>query len=1137
MSTFSASYSGTTVHRQATLDYTSGEVEDFEKLAAWDSAIAVVAPVCHGKSTLASHFGGYDADDLVADEGLGREEDPEWEEYCAHLPAPGEQQTQHALQEANRIWFRRLQRFFSICVPDSNAPVVYVHTLEYAHKLRLNVKLVLEIDLGAISESERFADMTTTDAEQYLESIRRQQSANREFAVRHGYSRPRYCPSYTDAYYAAKRVVERDCSEHLRPNFYTEHISPQLASADPVVSLINKCTTVLSTNAFGKYEKAIAARAMSNLYQEAALDVTHQHHNHARWASEIHRVATPAYYANLKTFLTNREPIKADEETIRAAFPIAAGTPKFAVVHVSDWLKRDTTEYNGLAWSTQLLTTQRHGNASACSYERLLSTMMYDKILEDNPKYAKMRDASRRLKLGLLPASEFAKRSSACHNLIRISGTVFGEVMPESQIGLLTYWSSLAGRSQEEVDIEKEAAERAVMSAPKRYYSKALGRWSGEEFDARLHRAIVHGFSETTTEISDKIYDIAEWATDFDEFLKHRKQWVKSGSATGAPKTDLYLAVPAEYRNMVSEVAESVAEGVSLTLHRVRRLRLNKSATFEFPEFVQIVKDALRDYKPNSFTRYFTKKEVGRAKPRSLYPSTLMHYIVCCFVLTLVEKGSPAKGTRQQARSDQQRKDHWLWVETYDRVTALMMDYVSFNEQHENKHLKDLINSLKGWYSQFGLLTTDMKWAIDWVQESFDNIVLEVGDKHYQFMNGLLSGWRMTSFGNSWLNKAYMAVIKEQVLELSGRVVLEHAQSGGDDVMALETSLSNAHITLNIGQAMGFSFKAIKQLISNKYREFFRLFATGSGVYGSVCRIIGSAASGQWSNSVVGTLVEPSVKFASVIDVMAKIMRRSDFPLAFGECMTACMYDKWARIEDKRMTVAVLHGTVASGGRGIPTADGTMYELGGMKIMAPRQSVVKLHGVPHDASDVAVETMRQAARSYVDESELLPAGTVAVGMANKVFHSALAQAQGIGVAQLAVPSDVEYYQQQPSITKVLTQGPVNDRRYRFWDKFRELDNKLSSAKRAEAKLSSIEQVLSTAGYNKALDSIALECGVEAARLRNKMDWTLYGYARVALTEDYYDDVVWLATLCADDESNMNYIAAAFATDLSNMMRY
>ncbi|AKP45145.1 RNA-dependent RNA polymerase [Fusarium oxysporum f. sp. dianthi mycovirus 1] len=1131
MSAFNASYSHTTVHRQATLDYTKGDVEQLEMLPCWKDCAAVVAPVCHGKSTLAMQFGGYDADELVADEGPHREDDPEWAEYVSCMPTLGGAFDEQKQIRANQIRFTRLLRFFSVQERDYNLPVVYIHTAEYAHLLGLNIIAIAELDLEAIAATSRFDGMSSLEQHHYLESIRKQQSANREYAQRHGFEAPQYYPTYTEMLYSMKHKIETRFASELRPSFYDKHVSPEPAGSQKMDTILLRCARIMETNLYTRAEKAIAARTMFSQFGETAIDITHTIHNHTQWASVIHRVATPAYFANIRKYLAthDRYICPNSEDAVRDAFPLAAGTPKFAVCRIYDWLRFDTTEYDGEAWSVQALVTQGVGDGTVWSYERLLSTLFYDKIISD--QYPHTGAVMGGLGLGFLAGVEFAKRGSECHNLVRITGTIFGHEFDESLIGLVTYWNSLAGRSPLEVDIEAEAEARAAMSAPKRYFDTKLNRWSSELFDLKLHEAIVDGYSEATNTAYEKIAQMAEWATDFDEFLKHRKQWVKSGSATGGPKTDLYLRVPAEYRDMVADITEEVAVGVNMALHKVARLRLNKAATFEFPEFVAIVKEALRDYKPNSFTRYFTKKEVGRANPRSLYPATLMHYVVCCFILTLAEKGSPVHGSRQQATEDQQRTDHWLWVETCDHVTALMLDYVSFNEQHERAHLKGLIGSLKVWYSRYGLLTPDIAWAIEWIQESFDQIVLQVGDKHYHFINGLLSGWRMTSFGNSLVNKAYLAVIREQVLEITKKVVLNHEQSGGDDVMSLELALANVHLVLRFGEAMGFSFKAIKQLVSKRYREFFRLFATREGVYGSVCRILGSAASGQWSNSVIGTLVEPSVKIASVMDVLAKVMRRADMPLSFAETFSYCMYEKWARIGDKRMMLTMLHGTTATGGRGIPMADGSMYELEGVEIMRPRESIVEMVGVPYDASIVAVREMVEQAKKYVTADGILPEKEVALTMARKVFHGALAQSQGLGVAQLAVPDDVEYYTQAPKVRKKLTQTAIRDATYEFWPTFNRMNVQLEAAKKASAKLAAIKQALNDKGYATALETIAVEAGVEPIKVRLREEWSLYGFARMALTEDYYNDVVWLATLCADTEQQMNYIASALTTDL------
>lgn len=1085
-------------------------------LEAWRDLVCVVAPVCHGKSTMVQRFGGLDADALIADTGLDREGDAEWAVYCDHLSDGRSQPTESQLRVQNDIRLRRLRRFFSLVEPDSNAKVLYLHTYEAAHLLGFKVILGVHLHQESLLHTKRFQNLEAPERLAYYESIRRQQSANISYSQMHDLIEPQMFWGYEQAARVVESVVRRHAN--LRESFWEQYLLPAPGTHEMLRTLYSNCVSVLRSANYTPAEKAIAARALYEQDGASAITDAHQHHNHEYWADWVHRTRTPAWHAAARRLQNDDWMPPASEDDVVERFPYAAGNSRFAVCKIYDWLKYDRVAYDKSYWSTQLLMTQGSGTGyDSCSYERLLATCMFDKLMFG--AHPNVHARWRRLALGLLPTREFANLGSECHNLVRVTGTLLGYVYADDEVGVVTYINSLAGRSPADVDIAIEAKAREQLYAPKKYYDVQSQQWSEELFDVKLRDALKSTLAESAAILPTRILEMAEWATDFDAFMEHRKSWVKPGSATGAPKADIYLRATTDVRDQLEGVAEEVARATNMVLMRIKNLRLNKAAVFEFPEFTQIVRDALKDYIPNSFTRYFTKKEVGREKPRSLFPSTLLHYVVNSFLLTLVEKGGPMKGTRQQASADQQRVDHWLWHETSEYTLALMVDYASFNEQHMNKHMVELLNATTSWYDHFGILTADMRAARDWLAEAMQHIDLEADGQLYHFAHGLLSGWRMTSFANSHLNNAYLKVIKSQVHELFGETVLVDYQSGGDDVMSLETSLWHAHLMLAVGGEMGFEFKAIKQMISYKHREFFRLFVNSTGVYGSVCRVLGSAASGQWSNSVVGKLIEPATKLSSVVDVMFKIVRRVGFVPGFADLFMMCLHNKWARIGDTEMVLAILHGTVATGGRGVPMADGSLYELEGVSIKAPRRSQVEMVNLPTDAAIVTAREMRSDALKYVAGHEVYNADQIAKRSVEATFKGAIGQAQGIRAAQIAIPDDKEYYSQVPVIKQQLVQPKVYDDRFNFRKMLDAHRIQLRNMKRASARYAALQEAVVGESREKLLRNICLEENADAVVVSDHENLELYGFARVVLTEDYYDDVTWLAVILGQDRED------------------
>lgn len=1139
MATYGASYDMNSANSAQTLINTSIEDLIYSRQPAWEDLVAIVAPVCHGKTTMIEKYGGYDFDDIIGTDESNNE-DSEWSDYVLQLSAAVDGRD-GAQARANAIMERRAKRFFALQTPDSNAKILFVHTAELACKLQARVICILELQADALRNCDRIAklrkDGASDEAEYYLRLAAEQQSANRAYARQHHLVSPTKFATYAEAADEVRMAIESSdayIGSKSRAGFQVEINE---AKARGPRKALEFAKLVLSDS--GKYtphEKAVIARWMYSEWGPASPLEVMRCFNHHLWAQWFHRVHNSSWRATAKRYysLEGERAYPDTEEGWRAEFPLAAGTSKFAICDVSSWVDRGTDDTTVWAWSRQAAVMLGVGDVEVCSYERLLTTLLYDGVLSTSSSH--VRDLAQRVMLGFLPTSTFMKRAAEAHNLIRVAGCVYGDYIGVDDLYLFTYWNCLAGRLPAEVDIVSEAEMRVKMRAEKFFFDPSTGEWSQSLFDEHLRTAIRDGFDETRGRTREGLLRLADYSTEFDKFLKMRRLWGKSGSATGGPKTNVYLKIPAEYRHLTESLVDEVADGVNHVLAVVPRMRLNKNSVFEFREFITLAKDALAEYRPNSFTRYFTKKEVGRATPRSLYPSTLLHYVVVSFVLHLVEKGTPARGTRQNASAEQQREDHWLWRETSEMVTGLMVDYASFNEQHKAKHMKAVLDGVADWYASYKLLTDDLAWAINWTKESMNHIYLEAGGNYWHFADGLLSGWRMTSFVNSWLNRAYLTVIAKQVEVVTQEVVMVTKQSGGDDVAALVDDWYHASLILYWGEQMGFEFKPIKQLLSDSHREFFRLFVTKNGVYGSLCRILGSAASGQWSNSVIGTIVEPATKLASIMDVIFKIQRRTlcDEALSMSNKLALCAFDKWARSGDTKLISTIVHGTLKTGGLGVPTVTGAVHELSGMAKFKPDASPVEIVGAPYDGSLEVVRRGVQQVEELIGQGKGVDVETAAQRMGAKAFQASLASAEGVGYQQLLMPPDPDYYSQRPVVARTLTVlKPPKEKTRNFKDALNRHGTTINALRAAYQRYSALKEFVGPEHDDELLDRICSNLHVERRFIRARDELTLFGYARIALTEDYYDDVFWLGIIYADaDERLTSAYAATFAADLS-----
>ncbi|ALO50142.1 127 kDa protein [Penicillium janczewskii chrysovirus 1] len=1084
----------------------------------WGALQAVVLPMCSGKSTYALRYGGYDIDDVVVNTGELKIDD-ECDRMLELREAAVWRGEREGLHEHNEILLKRARRFLEICSPDSNAPIVYIHTVELADALGLPILACIELDEQIIRETKRFKNASLSVQGHTLTIAREQAAANAVYLQRAGYGTPRRCRSFfeLDAY------LDANIGKHISQNSETKAMIEVLTSRMHEREKLDALYAYVKRSGQPDWAKAVASRNLVHALGDAAPQEAHHHHNHPGWARYIHAV-----YSRVPRSVPGDWHIRSiTEDYVRERFPMGPGSSSFALFDISSWLRHtpESAWLEGWHWARQLLS-----HPQGATYERLAATIvMGDALSYAKPQYGEICS---RLPLGLLNTEEFSVVTQHAHALVRAGCNYLGRKLPTADLALFTYWHCLVGRHLGKLDVEKEISDRTSVRAPKFWYFPD-GRKSSSEFSRRLRGAISRSYQHLGVVAKDKLLTMEEDMRTLESFLRIRKSWVKPGSATGAPKTDLYLTATVEKEALAKELGAELLDATHLV---IRKMRLNKAATFEFPEFPQLVQEALDKFEPTSFTRYFTKYEVGKLEGRALFPANMMHYIVTSYILFLAEKGGSMPNTRLNAPADQQLLDHWLWHDTRDYVFGLMLDYANFNEQHEIEHMQMVIGELQYYYSKHDLLSDSMRQAFKWVMDSFDAIVFEVDGKGHKFNHGLLSGWRCTSWVNSILNVAYMDVIAQQVHQMTGIRVLTSAQTGGDDVAATTASLYDAVVVLRVGEAMGFEFKAIKQLMGSKYVEFYRLFVSSDGVRGSLCRMLGSAVSGQWSNSVIAKFVEPASKLNSVVEIARKAGRRCELNMSIMEKMTLCAFEKWARHDDIEIARELIHGTVATGGLGVPTPAGDVYELEQAGVPA-RADSLEIIGLPHDASDVSAERITTAVRDLLGKEAAMKSSVLAEKMSRSVFIGAAATARGPRLAQ-RLQRRVDYTR-KPRITRIKRVRPEDVRarhntmlRHRL-DEHKELIRSYTRAKNRFdfLRAGTVDSYAEPLAMAVAKDNVGVD-PLKLIRWRERN--TLYGCATYMLTEDYYDAVITLAVIESKDgdEDEVSRIAAGYAKGLS-----
>jgi len=1076
---------------------------------------SVVLPMCGGKSLLAQTFGGYDVDDLVVNtDALGC--DDEFDD----MVGAREDGLIHGMPSrfsiANQIMVRRCKRMFRVFSGDSNAKILYVHTVEAAMALGAPPIFVGNVSMDSVASTPRMQELGPEMRRLQLGLIQSQIGANRTYCERHGITYNGEMESFELLTTAIRSVITKEglvVWTGLAAVLHHELIKPARYR-----ETLELAYSMVRNPSLPSWVRAVAARRVWLLVGDSTPQEAQQHHNHHVWARVV--AAACQHYSGALPPIPD-----FTEDEWCAQFPYGPGNSKFALARISDWIEETglTNMTTGYDWFRQLLLQ------TDCSYERALCTLVMGDVWSYvAPQHAELAN---RLPMGSLSPLQYAEVTKSLHAVVRSSCTFLGQKLEVRDLAVFTYWDCIAGRYMGTGDIPKEIADR-TSQLPQKVYIMPDGTKSHEQFNVYFAEAVNDVLRGTLREGVDRLLKHKDLTVDFNTFMDYRKRWVRPGSVTGGPKTDIYLRVVGERETAIREVADDLH---TMSMYVLNKVRLNKAATFEFAEFPALVKSVLKDYVPSSFTRHFIKNEIAKLKGRALFPSHVTHYTVGSYVLYLLMKGAPVDHVRLVPDEAVARDEHWMWQQARDFTVGLMLDYENFNESHEFEDMKVVIGSLKNLYSEAYMLSPDMRAMIDWVCDAYDETLFEYEGELHRFLHGMLSGQAPTSMINSVINASNKRVVRKQMHTLYGEAVLTKRTSGGDDVAAETYDLSMSVLTVKVGTMMNFAFKESKQLISSTYYEFFRLFVSSDGVYGSLPRALGSLCSGQWSNSIKAKFVDPASKLGSVVEIARKAGRRAGGNTTFMEKICYVAFKKWATFGEARLTEAYIHGRRQDGGLGIPRPDGSICvsEI----VPAPEgTNRVEITGIPMDASmTAATQTVKQAV-AIMGPAACTTPERLARSMAEAVFMGNVAAMEGVGVAQLLSNT-------RPPLSAKITRtmnfpregyaGLHSDVYRRDYAIHKEECDRYASA---GARYDGLAGAVLPEQRPQLARILATHMRVDGAKLywwKEKL--TLYGCGTYLLTEDYYGSVQRLAIVTASEatDESISERLAMYAAALAN----
>lgn len=237
---------------------------------------------------------------------------------------------------------------------------------------------------------------------------------------------------------------------------------------------------------------------------------------------------------------------------------------------------------------------------------------------------------------------------------------------------------------------------------------------------------------------------------------------------------------------------------------------------------------------PEIYASTSTKYEWG--KVRALYGCDVTSFLHADFAMRAVENTLPAYFPVGERANDR------YVTRVLDQMNygvPFCYDYDDFNSQHSIANMQAVIDA---WGQVYGdQLTDEQLKSLAWTKTSISRQYVKFGDiqKTVEVNGTLLSGWRLTSFINTVLNRVY--------LEEAGLLEnVEYAVHNGDDMYASCETIHNALRVVTAGRKLGIRAQVSKTNIGT-IGEFLRVDARATNPTGAqyLSRAVATAVHGR----------------------------------------------------------------------------------------------------------------------------------------------------------------------------------------------------------------------------------------------------------------------------------------------------
>jgi len=318
--------------------------------------------------------------------------------------------------------------------------------------------------------------------------------------------------------------------------------------------------------------------------------------------------------------------------------------------------------------------------------------------------------------------------------------------------------------------------------------------WEAE----RLHRTkpnVCNLDSNTVYKLSCEIFDKAKrtgmkpTSRSWDPFWATRWKWAPAGSYYSQhADDDKYRAHESTLRNKIFSLCAMPNRNFSHFYNRKPQLRAKAMVKYEW------------------------------GKQRAIYSVDNTSFILSQFAMgdceTVLSKVFPIGPS---ASSEQVRDDV---KELLRNGIPYCFDFEDFNSQHSTLNMQVVLSAYRDIFSTN--LSEDQKLALNWQIAALDDVqILQKDGSSYTSCGTLLSGWRMTTFVNTVLNKVYI----QSCLPQTDVITLHN----GDDVLAAVTSLREVNLLMKNAKIFNIRFQANKCFLG-AIAEFLRVdHKTGDG--------------------------------------------------------------------------------------------------------------------------------------------------------------------------------------------------------------------------------------------------------------------------------------------------------------------